>query len=153
MNNRKSSRRLLCLCLVAGLVCHARTAGAGLRESLSKALGDFCIPGDAATCSNANYSLSAYTPVGAPGANKCKCPCEDMAYNAVSRKCEVCEDGVDNGQYSTECRKVVCAAGYYSSPMTDTCPAGYYKWQQLEWSCDYGFGPASCSAGYYKAKK
>ena len=144
MNHRKSSRRLLYLCLVAGLVCHARTAGAGLYETLTQKLAEYCVPKDAGICEETgDIKHKASYENG-----KCRCPCEDQYYDAALRKCVDCDLGTPD-RFATSCGPTSCSAGYklVAGSSTNSCSPGY-KLVTQERTCATGIGPSSCPAGY-----
>lgn len=120
-------------------------SGAGLRETLSARLAQYCIPKNAEDCSTP-YALASY---GAAGL--CECPCEGMKYVAGDRKCVPCEFG-SASLSATECNTPSCPAGMYLADLgsSPSCPGGMYlAGNAEEWQCNVA-STHSCSAGYYR---
>jgi hypothetical protein len=80
--NQKTSRLLLYLCLLGGTVLHGQSAGAAtLRETLTQALQNYCVPKDAEGCR-----------IMQPRYQNSSCYCGDpiyMYYDATARTCRV----------------------------------------------------------------
>ncbi|MDR1476578.1 MAG: hypothetical protein LBI17_00420 [Rickettsiales bacterium] len=146
MKHRKNPRLLLrlipCLAIYAGDgTARAETP----REKLTAVLSAYCVP-DMKACTTP-HAQAKYDTVK----KKCKCPCEDMRYNASNRNCEPCEDGSAD-EWATKCIEIQCTAGYYRlSGVQMKCTSGYYKLGDDNWSCVPH--DMQCLAGYYKTKK
>lgn len=136
-------------------------AGAGLKETLQKALGDYCVPKEAQYCEPP--FLAAYNS-NASGANKCGCPCDDMKYVEAERRCVDCEYG-STGRFATECKApscptgmfwqeaAGCPAGYAFKNDVAACPAGTYMVATAGRACLGGVSAgdnAGCPAGFYR---
>jgi hypothetical protein len=80
-------------------------SAATLRETLSKALGDYCIPSDASGCTADELAYYNETK------GKCECPCADQYYNPATRKCEICEQGTAD-RFATSCGPTSCGVGF-----------------------------------------
>ena len=120
-------------------------AATDMRPVLLQKLAEYCIPSQATQCNPGTYSMATYDDAAA-SANKCRCLCADMRYDAAARKCEPCEDGAD--EYATECKTISCPAGFYKHS-AESCPSGFYAVGSSSWSCA-GVSEASCGAGFYK---
>ena len=112
MNQRKSFRLLLYLCLIGGAILHVQSAGASvseLRAALTRALENQCIPKDEEGC-------GIYKPRFEDNACYCGNPIY-MRYDTAQRTCQViCPAGQMPDIVSSIQTLGASASG---------CPAGY----------------------------
>jgi hypothetical protein len=146
--------------LIAWLLPFGAARAQTLLDKLKSALSDYCVPRDEETCAN-QEAMATYDTAK----KKCRCPCEDQAYDTTLRKCVDCEDG-SGSQYSTACNVVACAEGYMAAEISSGCPEGHMVFEEsggcpeghlvfnIPRICDFGLidddGKAAdgCPAGY-----
>jgi hypothetical protein len=119
-------------------------AYAGPRETLTTKLKEYCIPS-----SRCEFPHVAGYDTTQTGANKCRCACADMYYDAGARQCEIC-DVTTVGYNATTCGAQSCGIGYALQERISAsgkCAAGFIL-KDLEWNCATGVGPGRCDPGY-----
>jgi hypothetical protein len=102
---------------------------AGLRETLTSALGDYCVPkanNDVEASFNCSSPVLAIYDSASASANKCRCDMElGLYYDATRRKCVECEYGyLARTPFGVECTPAKCPANTFFHT-TSECPAGF----------------------------
>lgn len=123
-------------------------ASAGLKETLQRALGDYCIPKDEQYCAGEEKATYAN--------GKCECNCLGMVYDSAQRRCVDGNTSCAAGYMLADSNAAACAAGFYNAlASASSCEVGYYLKSDTASSCSGGFylasGAASngsCPAGF-----
>jgi hypothetical protein len=129
---------------------------ATLRETLTSALSNYCIPKDENVCEDPEL-IATYDK------GICKCNCLGMIYDTAARQCIDGQSSCPAGQMMAATNAGSCAAGYYLvSDIATSCPAGFmlastsatscptgFKLESTARVCGVGTASASCDAGHY----